>query len=687
VQNLSYTYDPVGNITRIRDDAQQTIYFRNKRVEPNADYTYDAVYRLIEATGREHLSQVGGVPIPHSYNDVPRVGVLHPADGGVMGVYLERYVYDAVGNFLTMQHRGSDPANPGWTRSYAYNEASLLEPAKQSNRLTSTTIGATTETYSAGQSGYDPHGNLLRMPQLQEMQWDSKDQLQMTQRQAVNTADADGMRRQGERTWYVYDSAGQRVRKVTELATGQVKDERVYLGCFEVYRKNGANLLVRETLHIMDNEQRIALVETRTKGSDRAPQQLVRYQFGNHLGSASLELDDQSQIISYEEYTPHGSTAYQAVRNQTETPKRYRYTSKERDDESGLYYYGGRYYAPSFARWLSPDPKQLTETSGPTWQPNRPRIDTNRVTVESLALQQWAHKQADNGIETDGEPLLAQEVQRLKRLVDFPNLYTLVENNPIIKSDPDGRQTVQVPTPLTTSRLRAIAQAQGIGTGLTGIQLNRAVGRAFQDWALRAFPAVPTLQENFRLFRSPAREVATQGRKDGPILNVMPDAVRAATTVVWGTLLGIPRPERTVTQPDSVFVEVKAVNGAITLSHSSHQITGLIDVAANSPAGRAGGPDQPTPAIIFITTGDTTISPTVLAEATRRGVAVWQTVAFELPGSTTAKPSLGLGPVVPLNVTVYGPTVPQPLPPGPTTIPLVPVGTMNPANPDPTEVQ
>ena len=71
---------------------------------------------------------------------------------------------------------------------------------------------------------------------------------------------------------------------------------------------------MRETLHIMDDKQRIALVETRTQGNDRlAPQQLIRYQFGNHLGSASLELDDQAQIISYEEYTPYGSTSYQAV--------------------------------------------------------------------------------------------------------------------------------------------------------------------------------------------------------------------------------------------------------------------------------------------------------------------------------------------------------------------------------------
>ncbi len=52
VQNLHYTYDPTGNITHIQDDAQPTIYFHNRLVEPSADYTYDAIYRLIEASGR-----------------------------------------------------------------------------------------------------------------------------------------------------------------------------------------------------------------------------------------------------------------------------------------------------------------------------------------------------------------------------------------------------------------------------------------------------------------------------------------------------------------------------------------------------------------------------------------------------------------------------------------------------------
>lgn len=358
VQNLRYTYDPIGNVTHIRDDAQQTVYFQNLRVEPSAEYTYDAVYRLIEATGREHLGEVGGSPIPHSYNDVPRINVLlSTSDGNAIGRYLERYVYDQAGNISEMAHRRTDLGNPGWTRTYTYDELSNLEPLRRSNRLTSTTIGADTETYSTAGNGFDAHGNMLRLPQLQAIEWDFKDQMRMSRRQAVNPADADGVAHDGERTWYVYDSGGLRVRKVTELAAGQVRDERIYLGGFEIYRRGGVNPLVRETLHIMDDRERVALVETRTEGNEPGlPPRLIRFQYHNHLGSAALELDHQAQIISYEEYTPYGSTSYQAVRNQTETPKRYRYCGKERDEESGLSYHDARYYVTWLGKWFSADP-------------------------------------------------------------------------------------------------------------------------------------------------------------------------------------------------------------------------------------------------------------------------------------------------------------------------------------------
>jgi len=362
IQNLHYTYDPIGNITQIRDDAQQRIFFANRRVEPSAEYTYDPVYRLIEATGREHLGQ-GGAPIPHSADDALRSRLPHPGDGMAMGTYIERYVYDAVGNFLTMQHVGGSPAHPGWTRSYSYAESSLIEDStvgglvKTSNRLTSTVISGgdnpPIERYL-----HDAHGNMTRLPHLggtdpdPNMHWDHLDQLQQTDRGGGGTA------------YYVYDAAGQRVRKVWEKSADLV-EERIYLGGFEIYRRRqGAERLERETLHVMDGEQRIALVETRTldtAGTDLASPQLVRYQFGNHLGSASLELDDRARIISYEEYTPYGRTSYQAVDSQSETSKRYRYTGRERDEESGLCYHEVRYYAPWLGRWTSPDPSGLVD--------------------------------------------------------------------------------------------------------------------------------------------------------------------------------------------------------------------------------------------------------------------------------------------------------------------------------------
>jgi RHS repeat-associated protein len=281
-----------------------------------------------------------------------------------MGTYVERYVYDAVGNLLKLQHRGSDPSHPGWSRGYAYAETSTVEDGtgglllKNSNRLTSTSLdpdGASPpqlEPYT-----HDAHGNMVRMPHLgappgPNMHWDYKDRL--------HQVDLGG----GGSACYVYDASGTRVRNVWEKAPG-LTQERIYLGSFEIFRKHGGAIgantatLERETLHLMDDRQRLALVETRTLDTaavDLAPARLIRYQFGNHLGSAGLELDEDAQIISYEEYAPYGSSTYQAVRSQTETAKRYRFTGKERDEETGLSYHVARYYAPWLCRWTSADP-------------------------------------------------------------------------------------------------------------------------------------------------------------------------------------------------------------------------------------------------------------------------------------------------------------------------------------------
>ncbi|MBP1886474.1 SpvB/TcaC N-terminal domain-containing protein [Sinorhizobium mexicanum] len=342
LQDVFYSYDPVGNITHVRDNAQQDVYFHNQVATPDADYTYDSLYRLITAAGREHVGAGGSRAT--DWKDSGRVGLAHPHDGQAMRRYVERYEYDAAGNFLEFVH--ATGGNGSWTRRYAYEEASPLEPLKFNNRLSSTRVGTDpAESYS-----YDAHGNTRRMTQLPGMEWDFGDRFRK--------ADLKG----GGTVHYVYDAGGGRVRKVVEKNGGSLIEERTYLGGFEIHRKRnpaGDVVLERETLHVMDGTQRLALVETRTVGQDAAPRQLVRYQFSNHLGSASLELDPAGRVLSYEEYYPYGATSFQS--HATQTPKRYRYTGMERDEESGLSHHGARYYAPWLGRWVSCDPEPLDD--------------------------------------------------------------------------------------------------------------------------------------------------------------------------------------------------------------------------------------------------------------------------------------------------------------------------------------
>ncbi|KAH7110695.1 SpvB domain-containing protein, partial [Dactylonectria macrodidyma] len=333
--DLRYVYDPLGNVSSIRDAAQQTIYFRNAIVDASVEYTYDALSRLISATGREHLGQTNGQPngaSPPGPSNEAQTRLLAPGDGNAMGRYLESYTHDETGNILNIQHSGSSSQNPGWTQRFTYQERSLLENGKTSNRLSSTNTGNSSQSYE-----YDAHGNMTKMPHLTMMQWDFKDQLQATSKQFVNNGTS-------ETTFYVYDNAGNRIRKVTERAAsdGEMPSrmkERIYIGEFwETYREYPAPSaegdtagsrplqpeLERVTLHVPDDQQPVCCVETRVHGTDPAPAQLTRYSYGNHLGSVALELNDAAEIISYEEYFPYGGTSFQSVRSQNDVPKRYR---------------------------------------------------------------------------------------------------------------------------------------------------------------------------------------------------------------------------------------------------------------------------------------------------------------------------------------------------------------------------
>jgi len=347
LQDLRYTYDPVGNVAAIGDAAQQTIYFNNAVVPAGASYTYDAAYRLVAATGREQIA----LNTPPDPWDGLRTHLPHKADGSALQPYLEQYEYDPAGNMTVMAHgAGTGFFTNRWTRTFT--------PAPDSNRLLSSSVSGAMDNFI-----YDPHGNLTSMPHLPVMGWDVDNRLQN-----VNLGG-------GGEAWYVYDSEGQRVRKLVRRLGG-LTEERLYLGTLEVFRRSrdGAVLLERETLHILDHDYRLALVDTRTDGADEGPAQLIRHQFSNHLGTATLELDGVAAIIGYEEYYPFGCTSFQSAAAGREVPaKRYRYTGKERDEESGLYYHGARYYAPWLARWTTADPLGIKDgTNRYSYSGNRP---------------------------------------------------------------------------------------------------------------------------------------------------------------------------------------------------------------------------------------------------------------------------------------------------------------------------
>ena len=332
VQDLRYHHDPSGNITRIRDNAQQGVFFANAYVDATQSFTYDPTYRLIRATGREHA--LLAMPTPDGF-----VPISHPQDTQAQQKYAQEYTYDPVGNILLMLHKIGDPETVDWKRAYDYSPDGIL--AQVSNRLRATSVSGDDindpTTYSNPYE-HDAHGNMTAMPHIDVLTWDEDDRLQST--------DHGG----GGITYYVYDGAGQRVRKVHVNYAGTTSKERLYFGAWELYREqHNINTtpvldLERATLHVHDDTGRICLIETKTAEDDAPiadPANIARYQYSNHLGTASLELDDNAEVISYEEFHPYGTSSYAAANSAIEvSPKRYRYTSQERDEETGLGHHG-----------------------------------------------------------------------------------------------------------------------------------------------------------------------------------------------------------------------------------------------------------------------------------------------------------------------------------------------------------
>ncbi|HDL8635617.1 TPA: RHS repeat protein [Yersinia enterocolitica] len=334
LQDLRYDYDPVGNILAIHNDAEATRFFRNQKIVPETTYRYDALYQLTEATGRESDSN-------RAQNaSLPALSSL--TDGNQYVNYTRRYSYDRAGNLLKIQHSGASQYSTNITISNISNHG-----IQQQDGLTAADI----------RCQFDAAGNQQQLQPGQPLQWDARHQLQQVttvKRGAENTPNDDYEH-------YLYASDGMRVVKQSIQHTNNIRQiSRVtYLPGLELRTQHNDSELMEDfqviTLGVAGRAKvRVLLWEKgQPAGIDNGQ---LRYSFDNQIGSSLLELDNNGDIISQEEYYPFGGTALFAARNTIEAKyKTVRYSGKERD-ATGLYYYGFRYYMPWLGRWLNADP-------------------------------------------------------------------------------------------------------------------------------------------------------------------------------------------------------------------------------------------------------------------------------------------------------------------------------------------
>ena len=156
---------------------------------------------------------------------------------------------------------------------------------------------------------------------------------------------------------YRYGEDGQRALKYTE----EGRSETLYFNNFytihiPVQDKNNPQGL-RVHKHIFVGNSRLVTAMTHTDNNgDNAEQREKRYYYhSDHLGSAQFVTDWRGKQYEHIEYTPYGELWIEEVAVGLDKLP-FRFTGKEMDEETGLYYYGARYLDPKYSRWLSGDP-------------------------------------------------------------------------------------------------------------------------------------------------------------------------------------------------------------------------------------------------------------------------------------------------------------------------------------------
>lgn len=311
-QDDKYVNDLIGNITEINIRTSTCGVGGTNSLDRT--FAYDSIYRLTQGTGRENVSGAS-YPFP-GWQDMTR-----STTPNTTVACTRNYSYDKLGNIQQIQQVGTN----AFTRTYNYTTGT--------NKLSGVTIGANSYAFT-----YDSCGNQLIENVNRKFDWDDTDRL-LFFRDQVGTSEPT------VEAQYLYDSSGKRVKKIVRKQGG-IFEIRVYIdGVFEFFTDETD---VQNTVHIMDDQSRVATIRIGAAIGDPTP--AVKYELNNNIGSSMLLLDNLGAEVNSQEYYPFGETSFGSY-----AKKRYQYVGKERDEESGLYYYGARYYAAWTCRFISID--------------------------------------------------------------------------------------------------------------------------------------------------------------------------------------------------------------------------------------------------------------------------------------------------------------------------------------------
>nr|WP_276508049.1 RHS repeat-associated core domain-containing protein [Treponema putidum] len=134
-----------------------------------------------------------------------------------------------------------------------------------------------------------------------------------------------------------------------------------HVGCKEREKINRRRTLCTLRINFFEATPQTACIFSKemthtNNHGDNEEQKAKRYYYhSDHLGSAQFVTDWKGRQYEHIEYTPYGELWIEEVAAGLDKLP-FRFTGKELDEETGLYYYGARYLDPKYSRWLSGDP-------------------------------------------------------------------------------------------------------------------------------------------------------------------------------------------------------------------------------------------------------------------------------------------------------------------------------------------